>query len=293
MIRQQSCRDEQARAHTTHTVISPARRRRGRARTARPHPHRAAHRRQRRVGGGAHQRGHGAGAHVRARPGRLGGTRCPVPVAGCQRRRGSAAARPRGGRRTPAPPDVPARQAGWSRPGQPPPEDRVRLASGDVGRAPRRPLAGRRQLQGRQQPRRLGHGVGGLVEPGGLGAAGVARSPQADRPRPRPGQAALLRGRPRRCHDSAHTHGPFRRHRPTPHGGLRGPLRLLHPGAVGQGAPTPSQDWSGGNRIAIHSTPETETIGEAVSHGCVRLTLAEGQWLINHIPLGTPAVITS
>jgi lipoprotein-anchoring transpeptidase ErfK/SrfK len=63
--------------------------------------------------------------------------------------------------------------------------------------------------------------------------------------------------------------------------------------ALSAKAPHTIQDWSGGNRIAIHSTPETETIGEAVSHGCVRLTLAEGQWLINHIPLGTPAVITS
>jgi lipoprotein-anchoring transpeptidase ErfK/SrfK len=63
--------------------------------------------------------------------------------------------------------------------------------------------------------------------------------------------------------------------------------------ALSAKAPHAIQDWSGGNRIAIHSTPETETIGEAVSHGCVRLTLAEGQWLINHIPLGTPTVITS
>ncbi len=63
--------------------------------------------------------------------------------------------------------------------------------------------------------------------------------------------------------------------------------------ALSAKAPHAIQDWSGGNRIAIHSTPETETIGEAVSHGCVRLTLAEGQWLINHIPLGTPAIISS
>jgi lipoprotein-anchoring transpeptidase ErfK/SrfK len=63
--------------------------------------------------------------------------------------------------------------------------------------------------------------------------------------------------------------------------------------ALSAKAPHVIQDWSGGNRIAIHSTPETETIGEAVSHGCVRLTLAEGQWLINHIPLGTPAIISS
>jgi hypothetical protein len=58
-------------------------------------------------------------------------------------------------------------------------------------------------------------------------------------------------------------------------------------------APHAIQGWSGGNRIAIHSTPETSTIGEAVSHGCLRLTTAEGRWLMGHIPLGTPTVISS
>ncbi|HEY5427801.1 MAG TPA: L,D-transpeptidase family protein [Solirubrobacteraceae bacterium] len=57
-------------------------------------------------------------------------------------------------------------------------------------------------------------------------------------------------------------------------------------------APHAIQDWSGGNRIAIHSTPETSSIGQAVSHGCVRLTLPEGRWLIAHIPLGTPVYIS-
>jgi lipoprotein-anchoring transpeptidase ErfK/SrfK len=52
------------------------------------------------------------------------------------------------------------------------------------------------------------------------------------------------------------------------------------------------QGWSGGDRIAIHSTPERSTIGLRVSHGCLRLTLAEGRWLMYHIPLGTPTVIT-
>jgi lipoprotein-anchoring transpeptidase ErfK/SrfK len=28
-----------------------------------------------------------------------------------------------------------------------------------------------------------------------------------------------------------------------------------------------------------------------VSHGCLRLTLAEGRWLLSHIPLGTPTII--
>jgi L,D-transpeptidase catalytic domain len=57
-------------------------------------------------------------------------------------------------------------------------------------------------------------------------------------------------------------------------------------------APHAIQDWSGGNRIAIHSTPETDSIGKPVSHGCMRLTLAEGRWLLAHIPLGTPAIVS-
>jgi lipoprotein-anchoring transpeptidase ErfK/SrfK len=63
--------------------------------------------------------------------------------------------------------------------------------------------------------------------------------------------------------------------------------------ALSATAPHAIQGWSGGNRIAIHSTPETGSIGEAVSHGCLRLTLAEGRWLVNHIPLGTPTLISS
>jgi len=51
--------------------------------------------------------------------------------------------------------------------------------------------------------------------------------------------------------------------------------------------------WTGGNRIAIHSTPDGASIGEPDSHGCVRVTLAEGRWLLDHVPLGTPALISS
>jgi lipoprotein-anchoring transpeptidase ErfK/SrfK len=58
-------------------------------------------------------------------------------------------------------------------------------------------------------------------------------------------------------------------------------------------APHAIQGWSGGNRIAIHSTPEPSSVGGAVSHGCVRLTLAEGRWLLAHIPLGTPTLISA
>jgi len=58
-------------------------------------------------------------------------------------------------------------------------------------------------------------------------------------------------------------------------------------------SPHAIQGWTGGDRIAIHSTPDTPSLGLPVSHGCIRLTLAEGRWLMYHIPLGTPTVITS
>jgi lipoprotein-anchoring transpeptidase ErfK/SrfK len=63
--------------------------------------------------------------------------------------------------------------------------------------------------------------------------------------------------------------------------------------ALSAQAPHAIQGWSGGNRIAIHSTPETSSIGLPVSHGCLRLTLAQGRWLLDHIPLGTPTLISS
>lgn len=61
--------------------------------------------------------------------------------------------------------------------------------------------------------------------------------------------------------------------------------------ALSAEAPHAIQGWGGGNRIAIHSTPETSSIGLPVSHGCLRLTLAQGRWLLQRIPLGTPTII--
>ena len=63
--------------------------------------------------------------------------------------------------------------------------------------------------------------------------------------------------------------------------------------ALSAHAPHAIQGWTGGDRIAIHSTPDTASIGLPVSHGCLRLTLAEGSWLIHHIPVGTPTLISS
>jgi lipoprotein-anchoring transpeptidase ErfK/SrfK len=63
--------------------------------------------------------------------------------------------------------------------------------------------------------------------------------------------------------------------------------------ALSAHSPHAIQGWSGGNRIAIHSTPDTASIGQAASHGCVRVTIAEGRWLLAHIPLGTPTLIST
>jgi lipoprotein-anchoring transpeptidase ErfK/SrfK len=61
--------------------------------------------------------------------------------------------------------------------------------------------------------------------------------------------------------------------------------------ALSARSPHAIQGWTGGDRIAIHSTPDSASIGQPVSHGCIRVTLADGRWLMNHIPLGTPTLI--
>ncbi len=63
--------------------------------------------------------------------------------------------------------------------------------------------------------------------------------------------------------------------------------------ALSAKAPHAIQGWEGGNRIAIHSTAESSSIGQSVSHGCIRLTLAQGRWLLAHIPLGTPTLVST
>jgi lipoprotein-anchoring transpeptidase ErfK/SrfK len=63
--------------------------------------------------------------------------------------------------------------------------------------------------------------------------------------------------------------------------------------ALSARSPHAIQGWDGGDRIAIHSTPDVSSIGQPVSHGCLRLSLAEGRWLLEHVPLGTPTLISS
>jgi lipoprotein-anchoring transpeptidase ErfK/SrfK len=51
------------------------------------------------------------------------------------------------------------------------------------------------------------------------------------------------------------------------------------------------QGWGGGDRVAIHATPHTWTIGRAISHGCVRSSNAALKQLMRHARLGMPVTI--
>lgn len=51
------------------------------------------------------------------------------------------------------------------------------------------------------------------------------------------------------------------------------------------------QGWGGGDRLAIHATPAEETIGSAVSTGCLRATNAVMRRLVRIVPLGAPVHI--
>jgi hypothetical protein len=55
---------------------------------------------------------------------------------------------------------------------------------------------------------------------------------------------------------------------------------------------TPSA-WSGGDRIAIHATPASESIGRPVTLGCMRVPAPDARWLMRHVPLGTQVTIRS
>lgn len=52
-----------------------------------------------------------------------------------------------------------------------------------------------------------------------------------------------------------------------------------------------AQGWGGGDRIAIHATPHTWTLGKEVSHGCVRATNKALHQLMRKVRLGAPVRI--
>ncbi len=51
------------------------------------------------------------------------------------------------------------------------------------------------------------------------------------------------------------------------------------------------EGWPGGDRLAIHGTPNPETIGEAVSLGCLRASRRDMRMLMRAVPLGAPVFI--
>jgi len=49
--------------------------------------------------------------------------------------------------------------------------------------------------------------------------------------------------------------------------------------------------WPGGDRLAVHGTPATWSIGKAVSLGCMRAHRRDLEALLHRVPLGTPVFI--
>jgi len=52
-------------------------------------------------------------------------------------------------------------------------------------------------------------------------------------------------------------------------------------------------DWPGGGVVGVHGTPWPWLLGQAVSHGCVRLHNADVLWLRSRMPVGTPIKIVA
>ena len=50
-------------------------------------------------------------------------------------------------------------------------------------------------------------------------------------------------------------------------------------------------DWPGGGIVGVHGTPWPNLLGQAVSHGCVRLHNDDILFLRDRVPLGTPVKI--
>ena len=55
--------------------------------------------------------------------------------------------------------------------------------------------------------------------------------------------------------------------------------------------PNVPQGWSGGDRLAIHGTPDERSIGTRATSGCLRAAKADMRWLVARVPLGSPVRI--
>ena len=43
--------------------------------------------------------------------------------------------------------------------------------------------------------------------------------------------------------------------------------------------------------VGIHGTPEADSIGYSLSHGCIRMLIPSAEWLFDHVTVGTPVYI--
>ncbi|HSX21957.1 MAG TPA: L,D-transpeptidase [Gaiellaceae bacterium] len=43
--------------------------------------------------------------------------------------------------------------------------------------------------------------------------------------------------------------------------------------------------------VGIHGTPEPQSIGYSLSHGCIRMYIPSAEWLFDHVTVGTPVYI--
>src|SRR5262245_3097546 len=43
--------------------------------------------------------------------------------------------------------------------------------------------------------------------------------------------------------------------------------------------------------VGIHGTPDAASIGYSASHGCIRMRIADAEWLFRHVEIGTPVFI--
>jgi lipoprotein-anchoring transpeptidase ErfK/SrfK len=43
--------------------------------------------------------------------------------------------------------------------------------------------------------------------------------------------------------------------------------------------------------VGIHGTPDAASIGYSASHGCIRMLIADAEWLFGHVRIGTPVFV--
>ena len=49
--------------------------------------------------------------------------------------------------------------------------------------------------------------------------------------------------------------------------------------------------WPGGDRLAIHATPDATSVGRAASLGCMRAHTRDARALMRTVPLGAPVFV--